>query len=214
MMRTASKRPPPNRIRSDYSMRNSTSFSIRMIPKSTPREFRTLPMVWYVPPLSPVRAGVGGREGTDEDVFASIDQMRIPIEYLANLLAAGDTGVIRTVLKKLAAMRGYMRAKELGGTLPLGALASLDLNEIDVEAMYRLLGIAKYEDRFVIPPAHVERARARSTKIASSSHPRTSNARANLWANKEVVGWSSPVVRARAWMGTAIRLRRVRMSSI
>ncbi len=123
-------------------------------------EYRTLPMVWYVPPLSPVRAGIGGQESSDAAVFASIDQMRIPIEYLANLLAAGDVDVVRTVLKKLAAMRGYMRAKELGTDLPSAALGAVGLDDRTVESMYRLLGIAKYEDRFVIPQAHIENAEA------------------------------------------------------
>ena len=39
--------------------------------------------------------------------------MRIPLEYLANLLSAGDTDVIREVLRRLAAMRGYMRKHQV-----------------------------------------------------------------------------------------------------
>ena len=53
-------------------------------------------------------AGVGSAD--PDDVFPAIDELRIPIEYLANLLSAGDEDVIRDVLKRLAAMRRYMRA--------------------------------------------------------------------------------------------------------
>ena len=48
-------------------------------------EFRTLPMVWYVPPLSPV---VQSREGP-AGAADILDSMRIPVKYLANLLTAG-----------------------------------------------------------------------------------------------------------------------------
>jgi nitrate reductase beta subunit len=44
-------------------------------------EYRTLPMVWYVPPLSPVLDAVGaaGRDDTDaDDVFHAISELRIP----------------------------------------------------------------------------------------------------------------------------------------
>src|SRR5574340_713257 len=73
-------------------------------------EYRTLPMVWYIPPLSPV-ADVVNAQGYDADnpdhVFATIDSLRIPIDYLANLYTAGDTAAVRTVLRKLAPVRAF-----------------------------------------------------------------------------------------------------------
>jgi nitrate reductase beta subunit len=90
------------------------------------------------------------------DVFPAIDEMRIPIQYLANLLTAGDTEVIRAVLKKMAAMRTFMRQKTTGKQLDFTLLEENGLNEQTVEEMYRLLAIAKYHDRFVIPPSHRE----------------------------------------------------------
>lgn len=65
-------------------------------------EYRTLPMVWYIPPLSPIMNTIEGKgSGANaDDIFPAIDEMRIPIEYLANLLTAGDTAHIRTTLKK------------------------------------------------------------------------------------------------------------------
>jgi nitrate reductase beta subunit len=121
-------------------------------------EFRTLPMVWYVPPLSPVAATLetDGYEANPDDVFGAIDHLRIPLQYLANLLSAGDTTVIRDVLQRLAGMRAYMRKREVldqtDGDLP----ARVGLTGPELERMYRLLAIANYEDRYVIPQAHAE----------------------------------------------------------
>ncbi|MDC3413510.1 nitrate reductase subunit beta [Aquibacillus sp. 3ASR75-11] len=121
-------------------------------------EYRTLPMVWYVPPLSPIMNIFEGKgsNSNPEDVFPAIDEMRIPIQYLANLLSAGDTTVIRTVLKKMAAMRQHMRAVNTGKEMNHPLLEDCGLDTETVEKMYRLLAIAKYNDRFVIPTTHRE----------------------------------------------------------
>ncbi len=124
-------------------------------------EYRTLPMVWYIPPLSPV-ADVVGAHGYDannpDNVFATIDALRIPIEYLANLFTAGDGDLVRTVLRKLAAVRTIQRASQLGLDLDEDLPASVGATAEDLDDLYRLLAIAKYEDRYVIPPAHAEEA--------------------------------------------------------
>ena len=54
-------------------------------------EFRTMPMVWYCPPLSPIMSYFEGQNaGQNPDmIFPAIEEMRLPIEYLANLLTAG-----------------------------------------------------------------------------------------------------------------------------
>ena len=119
-------------------------------------EYRTLPMVWYIPPLSPVADIVGGYE--PGRVFAAVDSLRIPVEYLANLFTAGDTGPIRAVLRKLAAVRAIQRAGQLGLDLDEDLPASVGSTPDDLDDLYRLLAIAKYEDRYVIPPAHAEEA--------------------------------------------------------
>jgi nitrate reductase / nitrite oxidoreductase, beta subunit len=124
-------------------------------------EYRTLPMVWYIPPLSPVADIVHaeGYDGADADrVFATIDALRIPIDYLANLFTAGKAEPVRDVLRKLAAVRSIQRAGQLGldidDELPGSVGASVD----ELDDLYRLLAIAKYDDRYVIPPAHAEDA--------------------------------------------------------
>lgn len=121
-------------------------------------EYRTMPMVWYIPPLSPIMNTIEGKGSNADwyDIFPAIDDMRIPIEYLANLLTAGDTAHIRTVLKKMAVMRSYMRAQTTGKVFDTEIIDELGLTEDGIKQMYRLLAIAKYEDRFVIPKSHKE----------------------------------------------------------
>ena len=71
-----------------------------------------MPMVWYVPPLSPVVDALTetGHDGEDAgNLFGAIDALRIPVEYLAELFTAGDPEPVRRVLRQLAAMRSYMR---------------------------------------------------------------------------------------------------------
>jgi len=124
-------------------------------------EYRTLPMVWYIPPLSPVADIVhadGYDPGQPDRVFATIDSLRIPMEYLANLFTAGDASAIRAVLRKLAAVRAIQRAGQLGLDLDEDLPASVGSTPDDLDDLYRLLAIAKYEQRYVIPAAHAEEA--------------------------------------------------------
>jgi len=126
-------------------------------------EYRTMPMVWYIPPLSPV-VDVVRETGEDAEstgnLFAAIDALRIPIEYLAELFTAGDTAVVDGVLRKLAAMRSYMRDINLGRNPDPDIPASVGMSEEEMYDMYRLLALAKYDERYVIPPAHAEQAHA------------------------------------------------------
>jgi nitrate reductase beta subunit len=124
-------------------------------------EYRTLPMVWYIPPLSPVADIVhaaGYDEADPDKVFATIDSLRIPVEYLANLFTAGKVEPVRTVLRKLAAVRAMMRAEQLGLEPKDELAATVDATPTDLSDLYRLLAIAKYDDRYVIPMAHAEDA--------------------------------------------------------
>jgi nitrate reductase / nitrite oxidoreductase, beta subunit len=124
-------------------------------------EYRTMPMVWYVPPLSPV-VDLLKEQGHDAEaagsLFGAIDALRIPVEYLAGLFTAGDTAVVDGVLKRLAAMRAYMRDITLGREPDAAIPAAVGMSEEAVYEMYRLLGVAKYDERYVIPKAHVEQA--------------------------------------------------------
>jgi len=122
-------------------------------------EYRTLPMVWYIPPLSPFVNAFGGQiDDLDPNIiFPTINQFRIPMEYLANLFTAGDVNVIKSVLKKLVAMRTYMRQVNLNKPLDRSILESAGMTEEIVRDMYELSALAKYSDRYVIPSSHKER---------------------------------------------------------
>lgn len=122
-------------------------------------EYRTLPMVWYIPPLSPVVEAVteSGFDGEDAgNLFGAIDALRIPVEYLAELFTAGDTAPVRAALDRLAALRAHMRDVNLGvrqaGSMS-EAVEAVGLGGGLAEELYRLLAIAKYEERYVIPTA-------------------------------------------------------------
>ncbi|WP_372500760.1 nitrate reductase subunit beta (plasmid) [Tistrella mobilis] len=119
-------------------------------------EYRTLPMVWYVPPLSPIQSAAdAGRIGMDGEM-PDVSSLRIPVRYLANLLTAGREQPVITALKRMLAMRGYMRAKTIDGVRDEALARSVGLNGALIEDMYRIMAIANYEDRFVIPTSHRE----------------------------------------------------------
>ena len=125
-------------------------------------EYRTMPMVWYIPPLSPIVDALRETGNDAEDagnLFGALESLRIPIEYLAELFSAGDPAPVASSLRKLAAMRSYMRDVNLGREPQASIPEAVGMTEESVYEMYRLLAIAKYEDRYVIPKAHAETAR-------------------------------------------------------
>ena len=73
--------------------------------------------------------------------------MRIPVAYLAELFAAGNINVIYQTLQRLLDMRMVMRQKEINESPP----KNLEYDLKTYEAMYRLLGIAKYTERIKLP---------------------------------------------------------------
>ncbi len=144
-------------------------------------EFRTLPNLFYVPPLLPVMATVGknsndnstlnkmSKQWSDEwlydtsidEIFGTIEQSRFPIKYMANLFGAGDEELLIDKLKKLMAIRIYRRYKTVGDITKEKsdrALAEVNLSEEDADGIYYLTSLAKFEDRFVIPAAHREQS--------------------------------------------------------
>ena len=109
-------------------------------------EFRTLPMVWYVPPLSPLLP-----ESVDKgDERGNVDRLRIPLKYLANLLTAGDEEPVRLALQRLLALRAYQRSVRVEGRPDMRPLEEAGLTPETAEEMVRLLAIGKYPSRYVI----------------------------------------------------------------
>jgi nitrate reductase beta subunit len=126
-------------------------------------EFRTLPMLFYVPPMLPVTSSFDGKtvKTMAEGIFPDFDKARIPMEFLANLLAAGDTGKVRYALKKQMAVRHYRRALtvsdiEMKAAMKLLVEAGSSVEE--AEEIYKLTSLCTFNERFVIPPAHREEA--------------------------------------------------------
>jgi nitrate reductase beta subunit len=95
--------------------------------------------------------------GTNGEI-PDVNQLRIPVKYLANLLTAGDTGPVVRALERMLAMRAYQRSVHVDQRENTAALQQVGLTKADVEEMYHVMAIANYEDRFVIPSTHREYA--------------------------------------------------------
>ena len=114
-------------------------------------EYRTLPMVWYCPPLSPIQsAAEAGKIGCNGEI-PDVESLRIPVRYLANLLTAGEEKPIVQALERMLAMRAFMRARHVEGRENTAVLERVGLDVNTVEEMFHYMAIADYEDRFVVP---------------------------------------------------------------
>ena len=126
-------------------------------------EYRTLPMLFYVPPMLPVMSSFDGKtlKNLSQGIFPEFEQARAPIAYLGQLFAAGNNSKVQYVLKKQMAVRTYRRALTVGDVEMAAAermLTEAGCSVDEAEAIYNLTSLARLEDRFVIPPAHREEA--------------------------------------------------------
>ena len=126
-------------------------------------EYRTMPMLFYVPPMAPVMSERQGANLTNvsEDLFHDIDEARIPMKFMASLFGAGHEDYVRYALRKQKAVRWYRRALTVGDVTAEIAdrmLREADCSREEAEAIYRLTSLCTFEQRFVIPPMHREEA--------------------------------------------------------
>ena len=121
-------------------------------------EYRTLPMVWYVPPLSPIQSAVESDHIGFDGALPDLSKLRIPMRYLANLLTAGDTKPVESAIRRMFAMRIFMRARHVERKEDDAVLREVGLTKNQIEDMYKTMALAAYEDRFVIPSTHREYA--------------------------------------------------------
>ncbi|MEE8418033.1 MAG: nitrate reductase subunit beta [candidate division Zixibacteria bacterium] len=126
-------------------------------------EYRTLPMLFYVPPLSPVMATYKNDKLTSvsENLFHDVEESRLPLQFLGNLLGAGQPGKVAYSLRKQKAVRWYRRALTVGDVemeMVDRMLREADCTREEAEEIYRLTSLCTVKDRFVIPPAHREEA--------------------------------------------------------
>ncbi|MBI4546153.1 MAG: nitrate reductase subunit beta, partial [Gemmatimonadetes bacterium] len=158
-------------------------------------EFRTVPMLFYVPPLLPVLAAVrngqyqvaGAEEQGLAPMLSSLERARVPLRYMASLFSAGNEEVVAAVYRKLVAVRLYMRgrrvadvpAAEVEEALALGATTPEE-----AEAIFRLTAMPTFEERFVVPPL------ARETAVEATVDP---------YAHKPAAGFGSRQPPERRW---------------
>ncbi len=80
-------------------------------------EFRTLPMLFYVPPMLPVMAKTedGVYDTANEELFSARSKKRgLPIEFMASLFSAGNVDHVTLALKKQYAVRLFKRLETVG----------------------------------------------------------------------------------------------------
>jgi nitrate reductase beta subunit len=126
-------------------------------------EFRTLPMLFYVPPLLPVMSARQGEivENVSEELFHTFDQARAPMAYLSRLLSAGNEGVLKSALRKQMAVRIHRRAETVGDVDRETAdrvLREAGTTREEADDIFRLTALCTFDERFVIPPMHREEA--------------------------------------------------------
>lgn len=126
-------------------------------------EYRTMPMLFYVPPLLPVMGKMdnGHYANTVDGFFSGLENARLPIKYLANLFSAGNVEIIEYVMKKLIAVRYYRRSLDMGD-IDLVQINRMmregNVSPEEAEEIYRLTALATVDQRFVIPPLQREEA--------------------------------------------------------
>ncbi|MCB0747435.1 MAG: nitrate reductase subunit beta [Ignavibacteriae bacterium] len=146
-------------------------------------EFRTLPMLFYVPPMLPIMASLSTTDNseqaakldpiakfwdknnlydtTSKTILQTVEQARFPIKYMANMFGTGNEEKVMEVLKKQLAVRIHRRHVTVGdidAKVTAETLADVNLTSEIADDIYKLTSLAKFEDRFNIPPAHREQA--------------------------------------------------------
>ncbi|MCC6629882.1 MAG: nitrate reductase subunit beta [Chloroflexi bacterium] len=133
-------------------------------------EFRTLPMLFYIPPLAPLMTSAGVSSPGDTDVFDmaktdgvlpdldDLDKFRVPLRYLASLFAAGNVEEVRKSLRRQLAVRRYERSLRVDGKPDLEVLQRVGLTEEDAKGITRDVSLAFYAERFVVPTTKRESA--------------------------------------------------------
>ena len=132
-------------------------------------EFRTLPMLFYVPPMLPVLAKMkdGNYEVDEVDregltpMLTSLERARMPIRYMASLFSAGNEEMVAAAYRKLVAVRVVMRSKRVDDVPEEEVREALEkgqTTEDEIEAIFRLTAMPTYDERFVVPPMAREMA--------------------------------------------------------
>ena len=125
-------------------------------------EFRTIPMLFYVPPMLPVLAKTkDGNYEVDQSgadglapLLSALEKARVPIKFMARLFSAGNTDVIEEVYRKLIAVRIHRRSetvKDVSQDVVEKAYATGKTDAKEADAIFRLTALPTYDERFVVP---------------------------------------------------------------
>ncbi len=118
-------------------------------------EFRTLPMLFYVPPLLPVLSVANqGAQKLAEDFFTTLENARLPMQYLAGLFAGGNVEEVKAVYRRLIAVRMQRRSASVGDMADAEVAKARETAAISpeqVEAIYRMTSLTTIKERIVIP---------------------------------------------------------------
>ena len=130
-------------------------------------EFRTVPMLFYVPPMLPVLAKTkdgnyevdqSGADGLSP-LLSALEKARVPIKFMARLFSAGNTDVIEAVYRKLIAVRIHRRSETVKDVSPAEldkAYTTGGTDPQEADAIFRLTALPTYEERFVVPAMNRE----------------------------------------------------------
>ena len=140
-------------------------------------EYRTFPMLFYVPPLLPVMSKTKGDvvQNDIDDLFGDIEKARAPIDYMGKMFSGGNVGKLRYALKKQLAVRIWRRHVTVGDMdeeKARVALAEAECTPDEADDIYKLSALATFEDRFVVPPFQREMA----IEMLDDPHEHRSNA--------------------------------------
>ncbi len=125
-------------------------------------EFRTLPMLFYVPPLLPVLSKeTQGIHQLADGFFSSLEQARLPLKYLAGMFAGGNEEAVKEVYRKLIAVRIQRRkitVNDLADEEVAKAREIAGISAETIEAIFRMTSLTSIKQRIVIPPMLREQA--------------------------------------------------------
>jgi nitrate reductase beta subunit len=133
-------------------------------------EFRTMPSLFYIPPLAPILTSAGKNSPSTEDIFDmekpstgpllsldELDKFRVPIKYLANMFGAGNEEVVKKSLLRQLAIRHHQRSIRVDKKPDLKVLDKVGLSEKDAQEIVRALSHAFLNERFVVPTKKSEK---------------------------------------------------------
>ncbi len=126
-------------------------------------EYRTMPMLFYVPPLLPIQGKVenGMYEHDPEKFFTSLDKARLSVSYLARLFSANNESIIISALKKMMAVRYFKRVQQvpdIDKDKVEAIMREANVSDEEAEAIFAMTSLPTVYDRFVLPPIQREEA--------------------------------------------------------